>query len=218
MKKAYYIVIEGSEGVGKTTQVELLVKALKDRGYKVLQTKEPGTPLSPLTMTLRNIMLNNDYDKELTKTARELISQAIRSIHLEKVIYPALDQYDFIIQDRGVLSGLSYGAACGNSYKSLLNLTNIVLDGSDMSHLYDKVILLTGSISDGLNRALLSKKEFEAGDAMESKGVSFLNEVSQKMTSLALSFPSFNIKIDGKGINQVHQEILDIIGVKDDIE
>ena len=85
MTKARYIVLEGTEGVGKTTQTVTLVNYLERQGYSCLQTKEPGTVHSPLTMELRNIMLNAKYDEQLTTSSRELISQAIRSIHLEQV-------------------------------------------------------------------------------------------------------------------------------------
>ena len=115
MKKAKYICLEGTEGVGKTTQTRKLVDTLRARGYAVLETKEPGSPHSPLTMTLRGIMLDNQYDSQMTRPAREFISQAIRSIHLEQVIVPNLYKYDFIIQDRGILSGYAYGTACGNN-------------------------------------------------------------------------------------------------------
>jgi dTMP kinase len=105
MPTAKYICFEGTEGSGKSTQTQKLVDYLRSKGYKVLQTKEPGTPLSPLTMELRKIMLDSQYESQLTMTARELISQAIRSIHLERVVIPALSEYDYIIQDRGILSG-----------------------------------------------------------------------------------------------------------------
>ena len=132
MNKARYICLEGIEGVGKTTQTDLLVKTLRDRGFSVLQTKEPGTPLVPLTMVLRGIMLDNQYDAQMTRPAREFISQAIRSIHLEQLIVPNLDKYDFIIQDRGVLSGYAYGTACGNSFFALQTLTEQVVENSDI--------------------------------------------------------------------------------------
>src|SRR5271167_1025736 len=119
MKRATYICLEGTEGVGKTTQTQKLVDHLRAKGCKVLQTKEPGTAHAPLTMQLRGIMLDKQYDEQLTAPARELISQAIRSIHLEKVVFPALSEYDFIVQDRGILSGLAYGTACGNDEKTI---------------------------------------------------------------------------------------------------
>jgi dTMP kinase len=183
--RAKYICFEGTEGVGKTTQVELLTKYLVDKGYKVLTTKEPGTPHNELTMTLRGIMLDNRHSNDMTVTARELVSQAIRSIHLEKVIVPALDKYDYIIQDRGILSGFAYGKACGNEHEFLNNLTNAVIPLMSQKRwtkdIYDLIIYFEGNTYFNLDRATNAKQEFEQGDAMESKGRTFMNEVNQNM-------------------------------------
>src|ERR1017187_8360897 len=126
--KARYIVFEGTEGVGKSTQTQKLVDYLRAKGYKVLQTKEPGTSHAPLTMLLRSIMLDKQYDEQLTAPARELISQAIRSIHMDKVVVPALLTHDFIVQDRGVLSGLAYGTACGNELDRIISLSEYITE------------------------------------------------------------------------------------------
>src|ERR1019366_1877729 len=137
------ICLEGCEGVGKTTQTQKLVDHLRAKGFKVLQTKEPGTSHLPLTMQLRGIMLDKQYDEQLTVAARELISQAIRSIHIEKLILPALTEYDYIIQDRGILSGLAYGSACGNDVDWLLDLVDAVVPGESVMRvrlLYDSII------------------------------------------------------------------------------
>ena len=215
MKKARYITLEGTEGVGKTTQTQKLVDFLRLKGYKVLQTKEPGTSLSPLTMTLRGIMLDNQYNNQMTLAARELISQAIRSIHIDNVIVPALSEYDFIIQDRGLLSGFAYGTACGNSLEFIEALVDAVVpDDVNAYRLYDNVIFLTGNVGDGLNRALTSKKEFAAGDAMESKGLSFLNDVSDRMRYMSKWFNTSTIAVDNKTIDEVHEEILRNLEIK----
>ena len=116
---AKYILIEGTEGAGKGTQIEKLVKYLESKGHKVLSTKEPGTPHLPLTMEQRKIMLDDKYSSQMSLKGRELQSQSIRSNHLVKLIKPALDEYDFIIQDRGLVSGLAYGEACGNPLEFL---------------------------------------------------------------------------------------------------
>lgn len=214
MKKARYICFEGTEGVGKTTQTKRLVEYLREKGYKVLETKEPGTVHSPLTMTLRGIMLDNQYDSQLTMAAREFISQAIRSIHVEKVILPAYNEYDFIVQDRGILSGLAYGAGCGNDEELLAMLSYYVLmtaindKNVDPGRLYDDVIYLTGSVSDGIKRALTSKKEFETGDAMESRGNSFLNAVSDNMKRMSKYFNTTEISVDGKDKDEVFTDIV----------
>ena len=202
---------EGTEGVGKTTQTQKLVDHLRAKGYKVLQTKEPGTPHAPLTMQLRGIMLDKQYDEQLTAPARELISQAIRSIHLEKVILPAMSEYDFIVQDRGILSGLAYGTACGNDTEMLATLARYVTaPGEDalVDGVYDSIIYLKGDTSSGLKKAQQAKQEFAAGDAMEARGNSFMQTVSTYMDEMSQAFNTHTISVDGKDIDQVFREIL----------
>ena len=211
MSKARYICLEGTEGVGKTTQTQNLVDYLKSKGFSVLQTKEPGTPLSPLTMKLRGIMLDKQYDDDLSAPARELISQAIRSIHLEKVIKPAFDQYDFIVQDRGILSGYAYGTACGNDFSTIKSLANYVTNNN--TDVYDQVLYLKGDVSAGLDKALNSKQEFEQGDAMEARGKSFMQQVSYNMDKMSEEFNTTVIDVNGKGIEDVFQEIVNALGV-----
>lgn len=220
---ARYICLEGTEGVGKTTQTQLLVDYLRARGYKVLQTKEPGTPLSPLTMELRKLMLDAQFDSEMTVEARELISQAIRSVHVENVVIPGLDQYDFIIQDRGVLSGLAYGKACGNSNEWLQSLAMTVnrplLDAlgrtKHLSQLYNEVIYLTSdNTSEKLEIAKSSKQEFEAGDAMESRGNEFMLAVRNNMDTFSQTFNTVKINVDGLNIEQVFDQIITSLNIK----
>jgi len=218
-KRCKYICLEGCEGVGKTTQTQKLVDLLRTRGFKVLQTKEPGTSHAPVTLQLRALMLDNKYDQELTPAARELISQAIRSIHLDKVIIPALLQYDYIIQDRGILSGLAYGYACGNSPSDLLFLSDYVSSNARMHlerDLYDSIIYLKGDTSAGLKKALQSKQEFETGDAMESRGNSFLEIASNRMEELSEAWGnSHKINVDGKNIDVVFSDILRVLNIRE---
>lgn len=210
--KTQYIVFEGEEGTGKTTQTSRLAQYLRDRGFSVLETKEPGTQHLPLTMALRKIMLDGQYENQITATAREFISQSIRSIHLEKLVYPAVEEnkYDFIIQDRGILSGLAYGTACGNNTEWLTDLAECVSDKNEdeLFDLYDHTIYLTGNTEAGLQRALASKQEFEAGDAMEARGNEFMNKVSENFQTMSQWFYADTINIDNKSIDEVFGEIL----------
>ena len=215
---ARYICFEGTEGVGKTTQTRKLVQFLKDQGYKVLETKEPGTPLSPLTMELRNIMLNAKYEEEITPIARELVSQAIRNIHIKKIIKPALKEYDFIIQDRGILSGLAYGDACGNNPALLGFLASLhSMDDkltTQVYKIYDDVVYLSGDVAKGLDTALSSKQEFEEGDAIEAKGLDFMNQVASKMNSYSKLFNTRKVEVNNKDIDKVFNEILKALGLE----
>ncbi len=223
MKRARYICFEGTEGVGKTTQTQLLVDALQSRGFSVLQTKEPGTPLVPLTMVLRGIMLDNQYDALMTRPAREFISQAIRSIHLEHLIVPNLYKYDFIIQDRGILSGLAYGTACGNKVEDLRRLANQIVDSADgetntfplqAEKIYDSVVYLRGDSLKGLAKAKAAKQEYAAGDAMESRGADFIGSAALNMDHMSERFNTVRIDVDGKSIEEVHNEILAGLGLE----
>ncbi len=218
MKKARYICLEGTEGVGKTTQTQRLVDTLKMRGYRVLQTKEPGINLVPLTMILRGIMLDNQYDEAMTRPAREFISQAIRSIHMERLILPSLYEYDFIIQDRGVLSGLAYGAACGNDYNFLCELADQVVPTDNHTGQpirYDRVVYLKGDSLKGLAKAKAAKQEFTTGDAMESRGDTFIQNVANNMDNWSSMFNTVRIDVGDKSIEEVHNEILTCLELKD---
>jgi dTMP kinase len=219
MKRAKYICFEGTEGVGKTTHSKKLYDYLREQGYTVLLTKEPGTPLVPLTMTLRNIMLDNKFDDILTKPAREFISQAIRSIHLERVIVPALTQYDYIIQDRGILSGYAYGSACGNDISVLRRMATQNIDAAmginapRAEGIYDMVIYLKGDPIDGLLKAKMAKQEFETGDAMESRGDSFIAKASANMDQFSSFFNTVRIEVNDRPISEVHSAIINALNM-----
>lgn len=205
-----YIVLEGVEGCGKSTHCKKLAEYLRTKGYKVLESKEPGTPHAPLTMVLRSIMLDAQYEQLMTAPAREFISQAIRSIHIDKIILPALQEYDFIIQDRGILSGISYGHACGNTHFFLAQLASEVCrnTGGDWHELYDKVIYLKVDPEVGLLSAQATKKEFAAGDIMEAQGAEFMRRVSKDMDEMVHAFPHCTIDMEGKTVDENFNEIL----------
>lgn len=180
-KSPLYVVFEGGEGTYKSSTMKTVADRLTNHGYRVLMTKEPGTPLLPITMELRKIMLDNKHDSELSPYAREFISQAIRQIHIEKLIRPAYSSglYDVILQDRGIMSGLIYAHACGVDATPFtpryLGQAGVV----DQFHLYDLTIVFDRS-KHSLDVAVNSKDEFGSGDAMESRGDEFHSIVNAK--------------------------------------
>lgn len=255
----HYICFEGSEGVGKTTQVLKLVESLRLKGFSVLQTKEPGTEHSPLTLELRKLILDAQYDEEggwvkldlkiedhlknqsfqseMTKTAkeylkvarllivlhkrmtteaRELILQSVRSIHLEKVVAPALKQYDYVVQDRGILSGLAYGEAGGVDLTFMNSMNDRAVKEAGISQTwqecFSQVIMLRGNVSKGLSRAQSAKKEFESDDVMEKRGVSYLEKVNNNFTKHLSSVKNVAIiVVDDKTIDEVSEAIQKVL-------
>ena len=215
---AKYILFEGTEGAGKGTQIEKLVAYLENKGYSVLSTKEPGTPHLPLTLEQRKIMLDDKYSSQMSLKGRELQSQSIRSNHLVKLIKPSLDKYDFIIQDRGLLSGLSYGEACGNSLEFLEYLSRSIVEdiGREMEELYDLVIYLDADAAEGLKRAQTAKQEFESGDAMENMGDTFMLDVQNNFYKNLKKFNSEKIDVEiledkDEGIEKTFNKILKVL-------
>lgn len=99
-----FIVIEGIDGAGKSTQAEILSKKLK-LNLKVLTTYEPTN--SPIGMLIRK-QLKNEW--QISNQCLELLFAADRADHLNKQIIPALQNNVIVICDRYIPSSLAYGS------------------------------------------------------------------------------------------------------------
>ena len=100
-----FIVFEGGEGAGKSTQVQRLAEALRVRGEDVVTTREPGG--SPGAETIRALLVSGDTRRWSPETEVLLINAA-RADHLERVIRPALAQGRWVICDRFADSTMAY--------------------------------------------------------------------------------------------------------------
>lgn len=105
--KGKFVVFEGIDGSGQTTQVELLSNFLKEKGYQVLLTKEP-TLDSQAGRKIKEV-LNEEIEIEPARL-QELFAQD-REEHLENLILPALEQGKIVISDRYFFSSFAYGAS-----------------------------------------------------------------------------------------------------------
>ncbi len=93
----YFITFEGGEGVGKTTQLTLVANKLREKGYDVLTTREPGG--TPLGEKIREILLKGDVDK-MTPMTEALLFTAVRNDHVSRIIKPAIDNGKIVLCDR----------------------------------------------------------------------------------------------------------------------
>lgn len=89
-----FITIEGIDGAGKSTQIDVIERTLRDRGIEVIRTREPGG--TPLSETIREQLLSVSMDPS-TET---LLFFAARAEHLVKVIRPALKRGAWVLSDR----------------------------------------------------------------------------------------------------------------------
>ena len=98
-----FIVIEGIDGCGKTTQINEISKWLPTSGLmgensKLIKTREPGGSL--LGTKLRNLILDNNKNNKPSSLAELLLYSADRAEHVSKIISPSLKKEDWVISDR----------------------------------------------------------------------------------------------------------------------
>lgn len=146
-RNGLFIVFEGGEGSGKSTQARLLSKALCALGIHNHLTREPGD--TELGADLREILLKRDRPR-LTPKAEAFLFAADRAEHVEKLVRPALDRGDVVICDRYIPSSLAYQAYGGNlPAKNVLDIS----DWASGSLYPDIVFLLDIPVVEGLKRA-----------------------------------------------------------------
>lgn len=97
MQKGIFITIEGGEGVGKSTNIEVAIAFLQSNGIDFIQTREPGGTL--LAEKVRTLLLE-DHGEDFDTTAELLLMFAARAQHLNKLIKPALDRGTWVLCDR----------------------------------------------------------------------------------------------------------------------
>ena len=105
MKHGMFITMEGPEGAGKTTILQLLGEALQQEGYAVLLTGEPGG--IPISEQIREVILNKENTAMDSRT-EALLYAAARRQHLVEKIIPALEQGMIVLCDRFIDSSLAY--------------------------------------------------------------------------------------------------------------
>ncbi|MFQ5587488.1 MAG: dTMP kinase [Nitrospiria bacterium] len=101
-----FITFEGGEGSGKTTQLVRLAADLKDKGFDVVQTREPGG--TPLGNDIRALLLNRAGGAEITPKTELLLYLASRAQHVSEVILPALKAGKIVLCDRFTDATLAY--------------------------------------------------------------------------------------------------------------
>ncbi len=104
MKNGKFIVLEGVEGAGKSRQCKLLADTLKERGYDVVATREPGG--APLAEAMRALILDPAYSPDAV--AELYMYSAARRDHLNNVVNKALEKGKIVVCDRFYYSTLAY--------------------------------------------------------------------------------------------------------------
>jgi dTMP kinase len=178
------LALEGGEGAGKSTQARLLAIWLRDQGYDVVTTHEPGA--TKVGMRLRALLLDTAHTG-LAPRAEALMYAADRAEHVQSVIGPALRRGAIVVTDRYVDSSLAYqGAGRQLPVTEIAALNKWGTGGL----LPDLTVVLDLPPATGLRRRLSS------ADRLESEPVEFHQRVRDGFLKLAAAEPGRYLVVD----------------------
>lgn len=169
-----FITFEGTEGVGKTTQIQFLEKYLQLQNIKTLVTREPGG--TKTGERIREILLNHN-STHIDSTTELLLMFAARAQHLEEIIYPALRDNVWVLCDRFTDASYAYqGGGRGVPYAYIQTIETAV-QGDFRPNL---TILLACNIETGMQRVAKRGKK----DRFEKEQFEFFQRVQQTYLQL----------------------------------
>ena len=203
MESGKFITIEGIEGVGKSTNIDFLTRALESRGLTVLTTREPGG--TPMADRIRDLLLTDHGDEPVPDIAELLLMFASRSLHVHNVIEPALAAGTWVICDRFTDSSRAYqGAGRGLPLEDINRLADWV--HGDLQP--DLTILLDAPVETGKSRA--GKRS--APDRIEIEREDFFNRVRQCYLELAAGEPERFAIVDAtRDLDEVQHDLGTIV-------
>jgi dTMP kinase len=179
-----FLALEGGEGAGKSTQARLLSIWLRDLGYDVVATHEPGA--TKIGMRLRALLLDTAHTG-LSARAETLMYAADRAEHVQSLIVPALERGAVVVTDRFVDSSLAYQGAGRQLPVAEIARVNDWATGGLRP---DLTILLDLPPAAGLGR------RHSSADRLESEPLDFHRRVRSGFLALARSEPDRYLVLD----------------------
>ena len=126
MEKGIFITIEGPEGAGKTTIIEMLLEKLESEGYPIMKTREPGG--IEISEQIRSVILNKN-NTAMDGRTEALLYAAARRQHLVERVLPAIEQGFIVLCDRFIDSSLAYqGFARGIGMDEVYSINRFAID------------------------------------------------------------------------------------------
>ncbi|WP_075882832.1 dTMP kinase [Candidatus Protochlamydia sp. W-9] len=208
--KGYFITIEGGEGSGKSTLLNQLGDYFRNKGFEVIQTREPGG--TKLGESIRHLLLNHEDSISIGHQAELLLFLAARAQHVEELIQPALKAGKIVLCDRFNDSTIAYqGAARSLDAKKIQNFCQLVC----AEILPDWTLFLDVSPEIGLARTQkIQKDHAQMGqlDRIESEKIEFHERVRQAFLSLVQQEPQRIYRIDAnESQSKVLQKALEFL-------
>ncbi len=198
-----FITVEGIEGAGKSTQMDVIGKFLDGKGIRVVVTREPGG--TPLSEAVRELLLNPD-NSGMSMDTELLLVFAARAEHLHKVIRPALESGDWVLSDRFTDATFAYqGGGRGIEAARIAALEEWVQGGLRP----DLTLLLDVPVEVGMARIAGRGQP----DRFEREDGEFFQRIRTYYLQRAAAEPRRFRRIDATAsVGQVSQEVLDAAG------
>jgi len=188
-----FITFEGTEGSGKTTQCRRLARSLRDQGYQVLETREPGG--TPLAETLRKLLLASSkpqgHTESVTPSCETMLIFAARSQHIEHVIQPALAKGMIVLCDRFFDSTLAYQGYARSLDKTFLDNAQQFITHGLQPHL---TFFLDLPVQDGLARRQQTKSQ----NRIDKESLGFHQRVRRGFLALTKEHPKRIQTVDAR--------------------
>lgn len=197
-----FITVEGTDGAGKSTQIDMLVSFLEKKGVKTLVTREPGG--TEISEKLREIILD-PQNKKMTDITEAMLYAAARAQHVEEKIIPALKEGIFVICDRFVDSSIAYqGYARGID----INMIESINSYAVCQIVPDVTLFFDLSPEKGISR----KKNMHELDRIEQEKIDFHKKVYFGYQQLLEKYPERIKRINADDtIENVHRQVVDVI-------
>jgi len=201
MELGRLITLEGPDGSGKTTQIELLELYLKESGYEVVRTREPGG--TEISEKIRDIILDND-NCNMSYMCEALLYASSRAQLVSEVIKPALSLGKIVICDRFVYSSMVYqGIGRGLGIERIRSINNAALDGLEA----DLTFMITIPYEEGLKR----KKNQGTLDRLENSGNDFHKKVFEGYMDICKKYDKIEVINGNRNVDEVHKDIIKAI-------
>ncbi len=204
MTQGRFIAIEGPDGSGKTSIIQVLRQKLEQDGLEVVTTREPGG--SPIAEQIRQVILDVDNHAMDVRT-EALLYAASRRQHLVETILPNVQAGKLVISDRFVMSSLAYqGMARGIGLDPVWAINQFAIDGQ----MPDLTLLVDVPAEVGLERIQAAKGQRQY-DRLDRESLAFHQRVRQTYLDLAQDWANLEILDGQKSIEAVSQECYDIL-------
>lgn len=184
--KGLFIVMEGPDGSGKTTQIQMLIQYLEELGIDYIVTREPGG--TRIGEAIRQVILNPEF-QEMGDVTEMLLYAASRAQLMKDVIKPAIEEGKIVISDRFVDSSLVYQGIARGLGSQVVSDVNTPGIGDCRP---DRIFFIDIPEEEGLRR----KKEQKKLDRLEQESIDFHHMVSQGYRTVLTGRPEV-VLIDG---------------------